>query len=258
VLLVAGLRITLAALFMLVLRPPRRGAVSRRAWQYAIALGVVMAAMNSLFYVALSRIPLGVAVTIEFCGPLAVAIAGSRRLRDLAWVALAAVGIYLLAGGRLVADDAVGVLAAAGAGICWAAFILIGGRMARAWPDGRGLTVTLVSAAVVILPVALAAGAVGSIVAEPGVLLGGITLALFSGAIPYTLELLAMRRIPSSTYGVLMSLEPAVAAVVGLVLLGQVLTPAELLAIALVGAASAGASITARRLEVAPGELEAA
>lgn len=254
--LVVGLRIVLAAIFLLVWRPPRRG-VGRRAWRYAIALGVAMAAMNSLFYLSITRIPLGVAVTIEFCGPLAVAVLGSRRARDILWALLAAVGIYVLAGGRLEAEDALGVLAAAGAGSCWAVFILVGGRLARAWPDGRGLSVTLGVAALIVLPIALLDGAIGSIAAEPGVLLGGLTLAAFSSAIPYTLELLAMRRIPSATYGVLMSLEPAAAAIVGLLLLGQLLTFAEWFAIVLVGVASAGASISSRHLAIAPGQLEA-
>ena len=232
--------------------------MGRQAWSYAIALGVTMAAMNSLFYFSITRIPLGVAVTIEFCGPLAVAMLGSRHVRDLLWVALAATGIYILAGGRLEAGDALGVLAAAGAGTCWAFFILLGGRLARAWPDGRGLTVSLGAAAAIILPVAIAGGAIGSIVAEPGVLIGGLAVAAFSSAVPHTLELLALRRVSSSTFGVLMSLQPAVAAVVGLGLLGQVLTVGEILAIGLVAIASAGASVTARRVEVAPGELEAA
>jgi len=256
--LVAGLRVVLAALFMLALRRPRRGEADARAWRYAIALGVVMAAMNSLFYLSISRIPLGVAVTIEFWGPLAVAMLGSRHVRDIVWVVLAAAGIYLLAGARLTADDAIGVLAAVGAGACWAGFILLGGRLARAWPNGRGLTVSLGAASLVVLPLALAGGAIASILAEPSVLVAGLALAALSSAIPYTLELLAMRRVPSSTYGVLMSLEPAVAAVVGFVFVGQVLAGLDLVAIAMVAVASAGASLTARRLVVAPGELEAA
>jgi inner membrane transporter RhtA len=256
--LVVSLRIVLAAVVMLLWRPPHRGQADGRAWRYAIALGVAMAAMNSLFYLSITRIPLGVAVTIEFCGPLAVGILGSRHVRDLVWAALAAVGIYLLAGSRLSADDALGVAAAFGAGACWAAFIVIGGRLARAWPDGRGLTVSLATASLIVLPVALVGGAIGSIVADPGVLVGGVGLAAFSSVIPYTLELSAMRRIPSATYGVLMSLEPAVAAIVGFGFLGQVPAAIDILAIALVAVASAGASLTARRLEVAPGELEAA
>jgi inner membrane transporter RhtA len=214
--------------------------------------------MNTLFYVAIVRIPLGVAVTFEFWGPLAVAIAGSRRPRDFAWVVLAAAGIYLLAGARLTVEDAPGVAAAVGAGGCWAAFIVLGGRMARAWPDGRGLTVTMTVAALIVVPAAIAAGAVGSILREPSVLVGGLVVATLSSAIPYTLELAAMRRIASSTYGVLMSMEPAIAAVVGFVLLGQLLTGGDVVGIGLVGLASAGASLSARRLNVVPGVLQAA
>jgi inner membrane transporter RhtA len=158
----------------------------------------------------------------------------------------------------MTADDLVGVAAALLAGGCWALFILIGGRMSRAWPDGRGLTVTITTAALVVGPIALAAGALAAIAADPSVLLGGLAVALLSSIIPYTLELAALRRIPSATYGVLMSLEPAVAAIVGFLLLAQVLDAAELAAIALVAIASAGASLTARRLEVTEGELEAA
>jgi inner membrane transporter RhtA len=251
-----GLRIVLAAPILLLWRPPIRSRASRRAWLFAIALGLDMAVMNSLFYLAIGRIPLGVAVTIEFWGPLAVAVLGSRRPRDLVWAALAAVGIWLLAGGRLSADDLVGVAAAFLAGGCWALFILIGGRMARAWPDGRGLTVTMTAAAVVVAPIAVVSGAGAAIAADPAVLLGGLVVALLSSIVPYTLELAAMRRIPSATYGVLMSLEPAVAAIVGLLLLNQVLDAPELAAIAIVAVASAGASLTARRLEVTEGELE--
>jgi inner membrane transporter RhtA len=216
-----------------------------------------MAVMNSLFYFSISRIPLGVAVTIEFWGPLAVAVAGSRRLIDFGWAVLAAAGIYVLTGGRFTADDQIGVAAAFAAGGCWAGFILIGGRLARAWPDGRGLTVTMSVAALVVVPASVLVGGLGQL-AEPGILLAGFAIALFSSTIPYTLELAAMRHLPSSTYGVLMSIEPAVAAVVGFLLLGQVLRPIELAGIGLVAVASAGSSLSARRLTVAPGELEAA
>jgi inner membrane transporter RhtA len=257
VLPVVAMRIAFSAALLLILRRPRRGVVGRSAWRYAIALGVVMAVMNSLFYLSIARIPLGVAVTIEFWGPLTLAVAGSRRLIDVSWAVLAAAGIYLLTGGRLTADDALGVAAAFAAGGCWATFILIGGRLARAWPDGRGLTVTMSVASLIVVPAALLTGGLG-LLADPAVLAAGCAVALFSSTIPYTLELAAMRHTPSSTYGVLMSLEPAVAAVVGFVLLGQVLRPVDVVAIALVGVASAGSSLSARRLTVAPGELEAA
>ncbi|HET8587009.1 MAG TPA: EamA family transporter, partial [Candidatus Limnocylindria bacterium] len=203
-------------------------------------------------------IPLGVAVTLEFWGPLAVAVFGSRRRGDLVWVVLAAIGIWILAGGQLQADDALGVAAALAAGAGWALFIIIGSRVGHDWPDGRGLSVALLIAAGLVAPLALVFGRGGEVLGQPGVLWGGLVIAAFSSAIPWSLELGAMRRLPSATYGVLMSIEPAFAALIGFLLLGQVLLPTELLAIVLVAAASAGASVTARRLTTAPGELEAA
>ncbi|HEX8939611.1 MAG TPA: EamA family transporter [Candidatus Limnocylindrales bacterium] len=259
---VVAMRIGFSALLLAVLRPPRRrslpGDLRDDAVRWAVLLGVVLAAMNAIFYVAISRIPLGVAVTIEFWGPLAVAVTGSRRLRDLAWVVLAAAGIYLLAGGRLSADDLLGVAAAFVAGGCWATYILAGGRVARLWPDGRGLSLAMLVATAVIVPVTLLGPGFGGLVAAPLAIGGGLVVALFSSAIPYTLEIAALGRVRSATFGVLMSLEPAIAALVGLVVLGQLLDLPEVVAIGLVAVASAGASLSARGLEVAPGELEAA
>jgi len=246
-----------AALLSLFQRPHVRGA-DRAALLACLALGFVLAAMNSLFYVALSRIPLGVAVTIEFWGPLAVAVLGSRRWLDLVWVGLAGVGIYILAGGRFDAGDVVGVLAAFGAGSCWATYILVGGRVAREWPDGRGLTLAMLVAAATILPVTLTLSDIDPLFAAPAALGGGLIIAMFSSAIPYTLEIAALRRLRAATFGVLMSLEPAIAAAFGFILLGQVLRTSDLLAIAMVAVASAGASLSARRSAVAVGELEAA
>jgi inner membrane transporter RhtA len=237
-------------------RPSGRGG-SSRAIGWAVVLGLVIAAMNWLFYLAIARIPLGVVVTIEFWGPLAVAVAGSRRAIDLAWVALAGLGIWVLGGGRLVADDAIGVALALAAGGGWALFILIGGRVAREWPGGRGLAISTGVAAAVIVPVAVAGGAVGELIADPGFLLAGAAVALFASVIPWTLELTAMRRVASATYGILMSLEPAVAAAFGTVLLGQGLSAADAAAIGMVVAASAGASRTSPRPSPVPGELEA-
>lgn len=255
---VAAMRIGFGTLFLLALRRPRWRGVSREALLAAIALGLVLAAMNTIFYVSLTRIPLGVAVTIEFCGPLGVAVIGSRRRRDLVWVVLAAAGIYLLAGGRLEAHDLLGVVAALTAGVCWAVYIVTGGRVARLWPDGRGLTLSMIVASLVVVPLAALGPGFGSLVAEPGAIVGGVAVALFSSAIPYTFEIAALRRLRSATFGVLMSLEPAIAAVSGFLMLGQVLAPHDIVAICLVAVASAGASLSARALAVAPGELEAA
>jgi inner membrane transporter RhtA len=255
---VVTLRIVFSAALLLALRPPNLRSVPRAAWISAVLLGVDLALMNSVFYFSLSRIPLAVAVTIEFWGPLAVAVVGSRRARDFAWIVLAAVAIYILTGGRLVADDALGVAAAFAAGAFWALYIPIGGSVAREWPDGRGLSLAMLVAALLSFSLAAATGVIGQALASPALIVGGLVIALFSSAIPYSLEIAALDRIPASTFGVLMSVEPAIAAVVGFIVLGEALSAAEIVAIGMVVVASAGASLSARSLSVAPGELESA
>jgi inner membrane transporter RhtA len=256
---VVTMRIVFGTLLLLAFQRPRRvRSATRAALLSCLALGLVLVTMNSLFYVGLSRIPLGVAVTIEFWGPLALAVLGSRRPLDLVWVVLAAAGIYILAGGRLQADDLVGVVAVFGAGLCWATYILVGGRVAREWPDGRGLTLAMLVASALIVPVTLTLSDVRPLLVVPAALAGGGVVALFSSAIPYTTEIAALRRLPPATFGVLMSLEPAIAAGVGFLLLGQILDATDLMAIAFVAVASAGASLSARRVMATPGELEAA
>lgn len=252
------MRTVFAAVLLAAFQRPRVRGVSRDALLSCLALGVILAAMNTLFYVGISRIPLAVAVTIEFWGPLAVGVLGSRRPLDLVWVVLAGAGIYTLAGGRLEADDAVGVAAVFGAGFCWAMYIGIGGRVAREWPDGRGLTVAMVISSAIVLPLTLVLGDMSPLLVSPGAVAAGVVVAVTSSVIPYTCEIAALRRLPAATFGVLMSLEPAIAAAMGFLLLGQVLSAPELLAIALVAIASAGASLSARRLGNVPGELEAA
>ena len=252
-----ALRIVFGAAMLVVFQRARVRGVSRAALASCLVLGVILAAMNALFYVAISRIPLGVAVTIEFSGPLTVAVLGSRRWLDLVWVAMAGAGIYVLAGGRLEAADLVGVAASLGAGICWGLYIVTGRRVARDWPDGRGLALAMVVAAVLIVPVTLVGSDVRPLLAAPAALAGGVAIALFSSAIPYTAEIAALRRLPAATFGVLMSIEPAIAAAVGFLLLGQVLHGMDLAAIAFVALASAGASLSARRFAATPGQLEA-
>jgi len=255
---VVALRLVLAFAVLAVLRRPRRPPDPRTAWRTAIVLGLVFVGMNTAFYVAIARIPLGVAVTLEFWGPLALAVAGSRRLRDVVWVLLAASGIYLISGGRLVADDLVGVSAALIAGLGWLCFVLVGQRLAVDWPDGRGLTAGLLVGAVVAVPIGFAVGDLGQVVTSPSALLLGLGVAVFSGALPWSFEMAAIGRLRARTYGVLASLEPAIAALVGFALLGQALGPMEVVAIVLVGVASAGASLTARRAVVTSAELEGA
>jgi inner membrane transporter RhtA len=255
---VVALRVVFGTLLLIALRPPRISGVSREALVACLAMGVVLMAMNTCFYIALARLPLGVAVAIEFWGPLTVAVLGSRRPLDLVWVALAASGIWILTGGRLGTDDGIGVLAIFIGGGCWALYILIGGRVARSWPDGRGLSLVMLVAAVLVLPVTVPFADFTPLLTAPPALAGVVAVALFSSSIPYTLEIAALRRLSAGTFGVLLSLEPAIAALAGFLVLGQVLHPLDLVAIGCVAVASAGASITARRLRVTAGELETA
>ena len=216
----------------------------------AVLLGIALAAMNLSFYAALDRIPLGIAVTLEFTGPFAVAIAASRRASDLLWVALAASGIVLLSPGVHGSLDGLGVAFALIAGVFWAGYIVLAARVGRRFSGGGGLALALAVAAVVLLPVGVAGG--GSALGDPGLLAIGLAVAVLSSAIPYSLELEALRRLQKGTFGVLMSLEPAIAALVGLAVLGQGLSATEVVAIALVVAASAGALGAAR----APAPIE--
>jgi inner membrane transporter RhtA len=239
------LRLAFGAALLAILRPAWRSRPGGAAWRAAILFGVVLAGMNASFYVAISRIPLGVAVTIEFWGPLAVAILASRRPLDLLWAVLAGAGILVLADGRMAADDSLGVFFALLAGLCWVVYILQGTRLGREWPDGRGLGAAMLVGAALLLPLAVLGGPSGLL--DPWVLGAGLVVATFSSVIPYTLELAALRRLRPGTYGVLTSLEPAIAALVGLAFLGQGLGPADLLGIAFVVTASAGASLAAMR-----------
>lgn len=254
---VVALRLLFSAAILLVVRLPRISSTPRHAWRSAILLGLVFVGMNCAFYLAISRIPLGVAVTIEFVGPLAAAVLGSHRRRDLVWIALAAAGVWVLAGGRLEATDAVGVAAALVAGLGWFLFIALGTRVARDWPDGRGLTAALVVGTVVALPIAAAVGDLGAVLLRPGDVGIAVLVAFFSSALPWSFELAAMSRLGPLAYGVLTSLEPAIATLVGFALLAQKLDAQEIFAIGLVVAASVGASLAARSMPAVPGELGA-
>jgi inner membrane transporter RhtA len=272
---VTGLRLWAAALLLAVLgaRGLRReitGLVRRRAWADAavvVAFGLTLAVMNYSIYQAFARIPLGVAVTVEFLGPLAVAVAATRRALDLAWVALAAAGVALLshaggpaaathpvlshsAGAPAVAGPTVGGLDLAGllfalvAAASWAIYILLSAATGRRFPGSSGLTVAMIVAALAVTPAGLLAG--GRSLLRPGVLATGAVIGLLSSIIPYSLELETLRRVPPKVFGIWMSLEPAIAALVGLVMLGQSLSLLEWAAIGCVTVASAGAALSAR------------
>jgi inner membrane transporter RhtA len=183
-------------------------------------------------------------VTIEFIGPLLVALAGSRRIRDLLWALLAAAGIVALCHGFSAGASAAGLVLAAVAGLFWAAYILLQAQLGRAFSDSSGLAVAMSVAAFVALPLGIGSGAGNLLV--PGTLGVGVAVGMLSSAIPYSLELKALRSLSTATFGVLMSLEPAFAALAGAVVIGQTITPRDGLGIGLVCVASLGASLTSR------------
>jgi inner membrane transporter RhtA len=236
------LRLASACVVMLALTRPRLRTLSRKQWVTVCALGFVLAAMNLTFYHAISRIPLGTAVTIEFVGPLLVALGGSRRVRDLVWAALAAGGIIALCQGVTHGTSAEGLVLAGVAGLLWAGYILLQARLGKAFNDSSGLALAMTVAAVVALPLGVAQGSAKLLV--PGTLAIGVAVGMLSSAIPYSLELKALRRLSTATFGVLMSLEPAVAALAGAIVLGQTITLRDGVGIALVVAASLGTSLT--------------
>ena len=233
------LRVLFAALvLMAVWRPSPRGR-SRDDLLLAALFGLVLAGMNLAFYSSLDRIPLGAAVTFEFVGPLGVAVAGSRRALDLLWVSLAAAGIVLLSdlgGGGL---DGLGIALALLAGAFWAAYIVLSARVGRRYEGADGLALAMVVGAVALVPVGV--GEAGAELLVPWILAAGLAVAVLSSAIPYALEMEALRRLPMGVFGVLMSLEPGMAALAGYVVLGEGLDAREIVAIMLVVGASAGA-----------------
>ncbi|HEU4450015.1 MAG TPA: EamA family transporter [Gaiellaceae bacterium] len=238
------LRVGLAALLLLALNARTLGRSGTPPLRLVLGAGAVVALMNACFYEAIDRIPLGLAVTIEFLGPLAVAVAGSRRALDFVWVALAGAGVALL-GSPGVELDPAGLAFALGAAAGWAGYIVLGKRLLRDWSVGTGLSLTLAVAALLLAPAALAAG--GRDLLDGGVLATGLAVAVLGSVIPFTLELAALRRLSLAAFGILLSLEPAVAALVGALALAQVPGALEALAVLCVTVASAGASAGARR-----------
>ena len=230
-----------ATVLVLSWRPSLR--MSRRAWTVVIGYGVILGSMNLCFYLALARIPLGIAVTIEFLGPLAVALAGSRRGLDVVWALLAAAGVVLLMEGRGNLNLA-GFLFALAAGTCWGLYILLGAALGRHTTGGNGLALGMAAAAIVAVPFGVAES--GAALIEPWVVFAGLGVALLSSVVPYSVELEALRKMPPRVFGILMSLEPAMAALVGLVVLGEALHWSQWVAMLCVVAASAGATRGAR------------
>ena len=241
------LRLAFASLFLFLLSRPKVLQWSARQVKMAIAFGVTLAAMNSAFYFAIDILPIGVATTIEFIGPISIAAIFSRRLLDGLWVALAAAGVVLIAqpwsGGSLELE---GVLMALLAAFFWAVYILIAQRAGEVFPDRDGLTIAMmIGTAIVFIP-GVASG--GAMLVTPQILLLGAVIGLLSSLIPYSFELEALRRMPARVFGTLMSVEPAVAVLSGFIVLSQKPTLLELVAISLVVAASVGVTRSARAL----------
>jgi inner membrane transporter RhtA len=243
------LRLVVASVVLMAIWRPRIRSRSAGELRLAFALGVVLAAMNLSFYEALDRIPLGIAVTLEFVGPLGLAVVGSRRPIDLLWAALAVAGILALTRGGTSHLSALGIGFALLAGCLWATYILLQARVGRAFPGATGLALAMCVGSVVALPFGIAQA--GSNLLAPGPLAIGCAVGVLSSALPYTLELEALRRIAPPVFGILMSLEPGMAALAGLIILGQNLEARAVVGIALVVLASIGASRSAREPPVA-------
>ncbi|MEU3278476.1 EamA family transporter [Streptomyces antibioticus] len=237
---VVALRLLVAAVILLVVCRPRVRGHSRTDWGTVIVFGITMAAMNGLFYQSVDRIPLGTAVTLEVLGPLALSVAVSRRAVNLIWAGLALAGVFLLGGGGGFGGlDPLGVAFALSAGGMWAAYIVFSARTGRRFPQADGLALAMAIGALLFLPLGLAES--GTKLLDPVTLGLGAAVAVLSSVLPYTLELLALRRLPAPTFAIMMSLEPAIAATAGFFILNQALTATEAAAIALVIAASMGA-----------------
>jgi inner membrane transporter RhtA len=249
-----GLRVGLSAVILLAAFRPRLHRLTAAQWRAVVPYGVVLGVMSLVFYQSLARIPLGLAVTVEFIGPLGVAVFGSRRPIDVTWVALAGAGIALItpwtADGRV---DPIGIAYALAAGVCWALYIVLGKRLSHLLSGGAAVSIGMLVAAIVAVPFAAAVGGFAHVTSRR--FAAGVGVALLSSVVPFTLEMVALKALPARTFGILMSLEPAAAALVGLAFLSEVLSATQWIAIALVIAASAGSTLTSRE---APEPHEAA
>ncbi|WP_370420907.1 DMT family transporter [Streptomyces sp. QH1-20] len=240
-----ALRVTFAAVLLLVVARPRLRGYTRADWAVAGGFGLALGGMNLLFYQAIDRIPLGAAVAVEVLGPLLLSVVAARRAAGLLWAGLALAGVFLLGRGGFGQLNVAGVAFALGAGAMWAAYIVLNARAGARFPRLDGLAIAMSVAALVSLP--LGVGASGGTLLEPAVLGLGLAIAVMSSGVPYTLELLALRRLPTATFAVLTSLSPALAATAGYLVLDQGLSLSQWVAIAMVVTASAGAVRTGKR-----------
>jgi len=243
---VTAVRVGLAAILLLAFWRPWRAPLARADMANVAIYGLMLGFMNLLIYAAFARIPIGIAIAIEVIGPLAVVVLSSRHLRDFAWVACAAGGLYLLAPttANATALDPIGVAAALGAAFCWAMYIVFGKRVSTL-KGGHVVSWGMLVAAICTVPVGLAQA--GTALFAPQILLGGLVVAVLSSILPYSLEMLALSRLPRKVFGILVSAGPAVGALAGFFVLGEVLTAVQWAAIGLIVVATGGSAATAGR-----------
>lgn len=244
----ASVRIGFSALILVLVVRPKLGQLNAAQWRAVIPYGIVLGIMNLLFYNALARVPMGLAVTLEFIGPLGLALAGSRRAMDILWVVLAGAGIALIAPWSGKGIDLLGLFFALSAGGFWAIYIVLSQRAGAQLPGQLAVAVGMLFAALPVLPFGIIEGNLPSI--TPLILLLGILLALFSSVLPFSLEMQALRTLPSRTFSILMSIEPAVAALAGWLLLGEDLKSEQWIAVVCIVIASSGAAWTARKVNL--------
>ncbi|WP_316849797.1 EamA family transporter [Pedobacter agri] len=244
----ASLRIGLSAIILLAAFRPNLTKLNAKQWKYVILYGLSLGAMNMVFYMAIERIPIGLGVTLEFVGPLLLAIFSSKKAIDFIWIVLAAIGIALIAPWTSNGLNLTGVLLALLAGGFWAAYIILGGRISKIMKGGEAVAVGMLFATLLILPFGIFSGGLNQL--SPKLLGLGASLALLSSAIPFTLEINALKQLPARTFSILMSLEPAMAALAAFVFLQEYLSLTECIAVACVVIASAGSAITAKRAKV--------
>jgi inner membrane transporter RhtA len=246
----AMIRMGLAAIILSTVYRPKLRQFSSGQWKAVIAYGITLGGMNMIFYLAIERIPLGLAVSLEFVGPLLLAVAGSRKASDFLWVLLAALGIALIAPWSGNGLNLNGIFLALLAGALWAAYIVLGGKVSQLLSGGEAVAVGMIFGSFTILPFAIASSAFENFI--PTTIFAGAALAVLSSALPFTLEMSALKELPARTFSILMSLEPAVAALSGLIFLHEYLGFYEWLAVALVIIASAGAALTSKKVSAIP------
>lgn len=244
----ASLRIGISAIILLAVYRPNLLKITPNQWKIVIPYGLSLGAMNLIFYLAIERIPIGLAVTLEFIGPLLVAVIGSKRLIDYLWVLLAAIGIVLIAPWPNNGIDLLGVLFALLAGALWAAYIVLGTKVSKIMKGGDAVATGMLFASILIVPFGILENGLTNL--TPTFLYLGIALALLSSAIPFTLEMKALAQLPARTFSILMSLEPAAASIFAFIFLQEYLTFNEILAVVFVVIASVGSTITSKRTTI--------